>query len=120
MYVVIFRAEIRQLDDEYARVAARMRELAMTEFGCMEFHAVTEGTREVALSYWPSEEAIRAWKSHPEHVLAQQAGRERWYTSWSVQVAEVIREYRVTSSPGGAGQEPSVGRVREDSPRNGA
>ncbi|PHM18895.1 MAG: antibiotic biosynthesis monooxygenase [Curvibacter sp. PD_MW3] len=75
MYVVIFRARVRALDDEYSRVAARMRELA--------------------LSYWPSEEAIRAWKSHPEHVLAQQAGRERWYASYSVEVAQITREYRV-------------------------
>lgn len=95
MYVVIFRAKVRVLDEEYSRVAARMRELALSQFGCVEFHAVTEGQDEVALSYWPSEEAIRAWKSHPEHVLAQQAGRERWYVSYSVQVAAVTREYRV-------------------------
>lgn len=95
MYVVIFRAKVRVLDEGYSRVAARMRELALSQFGCVEFHAVTEGQDEVALSYWPSEEAIRAWKSHPEHVLAQQAGRERWYASYSVQVAAVTREYRV-------------------------
>lgn len=95
MYVVIFRAKVRALDEEYSRVATRMRELALSQFGCFEFHAVTEGTDEVALSYWPSEEAIRAWKSHPEHVLAQQAGRERWYASYSVEVAAVTREYRM-------------------------
>lgn len=94
MYVVIFRATIRSLDAEYARVANRMRDLAMNQFGCIDFHAVTQGKDEVALSYWPSEEAIRAWKSHPEHILAQQAGRERWYESYSVQVAAVTREYR--------------------------
>lgn len=95
MYVVIFRARVRALDDEYSRVAARMRELALGQFGCTGFHAVTEGQDEVALSYWPSEEAIRAWKSHPEHVLAQQAGRERWYASYFVEVAQITREYRV-------------------------
>ena len=46
MHVVIFRARIRQLDEEYARVAARMRELAVSEFGCTAFHAVTEGSDE--------------------------------------------------------------------------
>lgn len=94
MFVVIFRATIRSLDAEYARTAARMRTLALEEFGCLEFHAVAEGQHEVALSYWPSEEAIRAWRSHPEHLLAQKAGRERWYESYSVQVAQVTREYR--------------------------
>lgn len=97
MYVVIFRAKVRALDEEYSRVAARMRELALSQFGCLEFQAVTEGQDEVALSYWPSEEAIQAWKSHPEHVLAQQAGRERWYASYSVQVAEISRAYHATT-----------------------
>ena len=95
MFVVIFRARVRRLDEEYSQMAARMRDLAMREFGCLEFHAVMEGGHEVALSYWPDEQSIRAWRNHPEHVLAQQAGRDRWYESYSVQVAEVTREYRV-------------------------
>jgi heme-degrading monooxygenase HmoA len=94
LFVVIFRARVRKLDDEYARVAERMRELAIAEFGCLEFHAVSEGADEVALSYWPDEDSIRRWRSHTEHVLAQQAGRERWYESYSVQVAGITREYR--------------------------
>lgn len=95
MYIVIFRARIRRLDDEYAKVAARMRELALGQFGCLEFFSVTEGNNEVALSYWPDEQSIRAWKSHADHVLAQELGRARWYESYCVQVAEITREYRV-------------------------
>jgi len=96
MLVVIFRAKVRQLDAEYARVAARMRELALRQFGCLEFHAVTEGDEEVALSYWPDEQSIRAWRTHPEHTLAQQAGRDRWYESYTVQVAQITRAYSAT------------------------
>lgn len=97
MYVVIFRATIRCLDAEYSAVAARMRELALDQFGCIEFHSVSEGLTEVSLSYWPSENHIRAWKQHPEHLLAQKNGRERWYKAYSVQVAEVTREYNASS-----------------------
>lgn len=97
VYVVIFRATVRKLDAEYSAVAARMRELALGQFGCVEFHSVTEGINEISLSYWPNEENIRAWKEHPEHVLAQQAGRERWYRAYSVQVAEVNRQYHVAT-----------------------
>jgi heme-degrading monooxygenase HmoA len=97
MLVVIFRAKARRLDGEYARVAARMRDLALSQFGCLEFHAVTEGEHEVALSYWPDEQSIRAWRNHPEHVRAQQMAHERWYESYAVQVARVDREYRVTT-----------------------
>jgi heme-degrading monooxygenase HmoA len=94
MYVVIFRATVRSLDAEYVATAARMRELALGQFGCIEFHSVTEGQDEVSLSYWPDEESIRARKAHPEHVMAQKSGRERWYESYSVQITQVCRAYR--------------------------
>ncbi|MBN0988237.1 antibiotic biosynthesis monooxygenase family protein [Amphritea pacifica] len=93
MYAVIFRAEIAQLDDEYYQMAARMRDLALQEYGCLEFTAVTEGNHEIAISYWRSKEQIRAWKENAEHRLAQQKGRTRWYTSYRVQIVEVVREY---------------------------
>ena len=95
MFVVIFRAKVKAFDDEYTQVAARMRELALKEFGCLDFQAVSEGNDEVALSYWPDEASIRAWKSHSEHVLAQQLGRARWYESYIVQIAQITREYKV-------------------------
>ncbi len=94
MYVVIFRAKIRALDDEYVRVAARMRELALTQFGCVEFQSVSEGNAEIALSYWADEASILAWKQHTEHVIAQQLGRERWYESYCVEIAAITRRYQ--------------------------
>ncbi len=93
MYVVIFRAKIRQFDAEYSAMAKRMRELALSEFGCTGFHAVTEGEQEVALSYWPDEVSIRAWRAHPEHRQAQQLGKEKWYETYSVEIARIERSY---------------------------
>jgi heme-degrading monooxygenase HmoA len=93
MIVVIFRATIRAVDPEYFQVAARMRTLAIEEFGCGAFHAVTEGRTEIALSYWPSAEALAAWRAHPEHRAAQEAGRQRWYESYTVEVATITRDY---------------------------
>jgi len=94
MYVVIFRANTAQLDSEYSQIAAKMRELALSQFGCLEFHAVCEGTQEIALSYWPDEASILAWKRHAEHQLAQQLGRERWYRDYRVEIAQIGRSYR--------------------------
>lgn len=99
MYVVIFRARVRQFDDEYSRVAAQMRDLAINSFRCMEFTAVTEGDQEIALSYWPDEASIRAWKQQADHVMAQQLGRERWYASYSVEIAEIQRSYARPANP---------------------
>lgn len=93
MFVVIFRAHIRQLDAEYNSMAARMRELALSQFGCLSFTAATEGDHEIAVSYWPDEASIRAWKQHAEHLEAQQLGRDRWYAGYDVDIAEVKRSY---------------------------
>ena len=95
MYAVIFRAEINELDEAYADMAARMRDLAINKYGCVEFTAVTEGKREIAISYWDDQEQIKAWKQDPEHRKAQKLGRSKWYKSYRVQVVEIIRDYSI-------------------------
>lgn len=104
MFVVIFRAQARALDAEYSAMAAQMRELALTRFGCLDFTAATEGEQEIALSYWPDEASIRAWKQHADHLAAQKLGRERWYASYSVEIAEVTRRYSHPAKPAVPGQ----------------
>jgi len=94
MFIVIFRAKINQFEAEYSKLAQILRALALTEFGCLEFHSVTEGDDEIALSYWPDEEKIRAWKQHSEHLLAQARGRNEGYLSYRVEICEVKRRYR--------------------------
>lgn len=74
-----------------------LRELALNSFGCLDFVSVSEGTTEVAISYWPDEASIRKWKAHTDHLLAQKLGREKWYESYLVQVAEIKREYRFSA-----------------------
>jgi heme-degrading monooxygenase HmoA len=93
MYAVIFRAKIAGLDEEYSRVAQRMKKLALGEYGCIEFVSVTQGSEEIAISYWENEDQIRKWRNNSEHLLAQELGRSKWYASYTVQVVEVIREY---------------------------
>jgi len=93
MYAVIFRAKIAGLDEEYDRVAERMRKLALGEYGCLEFIAVTQDSEEIAISYWENEDQILEWKRNSEHILAQELGRSKWFESYKVQVVEVIREY---------------------------
>lgn len=93
MHVVIFRATAHTLDADYSATAARLRELALGQFGCLDFVAVTEGDQEIALSYWPNEASIRAWKQHADHLMAQELGRERWYSGYTVEVAHITRRY---------------------------
>ncbi|HSW12715.1 MAG TPA: antibiotic biosynthesis monooxygenase [Solimonas sp.] len=96
-HVVIFRAQARALDAAYEQTAAQLRELALAQFGCLEFVALMQGDQEIALSYWKDEADIRRWKQQAEHLVAQQLGRTRWYESFRVEVATIQRAY---GSPG--------------------
>jgi len=93
MLAVIFRAQIAQFDEEYFATAEQLRELALSRYGCREFAAWTEGDQEVAISYWDNEDQIKAWKADPLHAAAQAKGKANWYSSYKVQVVEVLREY---------------------------
>tara|TARA_R110001599_G_scaffold353881_1_gene602126 strand:- start:118735 stop:119037 length:303 start_codon:yes stop_codon:yes gene_type:complete len=93
VFAVIFRAEIASFDAEYAELAARMRDMAIQDYGCKEFTSCTEGRHEIAISYWDNEDQIKQWKQNAEHLVAQGKGREKWYESYSVEVVEIVRNY---------------------------
>jgi heme-degrading monooxygenase HmoA len=92
MYAVIFKATIAELDDEYFRMAERMKDLAFNQYGCLDFVSVTEGNEEIAISYWETEQHIRDFKNDPEHRLAQLRGRDEWYKSFSVELCEIVKK----------------------------
>ena len=41
-------------------------------------------------------EALRAWREHPEHLVAQARGRSEFFASYQVEVCEVVRAYDFT------------------------
>lgn len=87
----------RRTDDDhdgYDRAAARMEELAALQPGYCGIESVrnADGVG-ITVSYWASTEAAHAWKQHPEHLAVQEAGRERWYEWYRVQVVTLLREY---------------------------
>ena len=93
MYAVIFTAIVGDPDSRYRQMAERLRDLAMADFGCTDFISVTEGEQEVALSYWPDEASIKAWKEQAEHRVAQQLGKQGWYKHYKVEVVKILRSY---------------------------
>ena len=94
MYAVIFRASINELSDKYLEQAKYLRELAINKYGCVEFTSVTEDKQEIAISYWKDKESIEKWKNDPEHLQAQDLGRTEFYSSYQVQVVDVLRDYK--------------------------
>ena len=93
MYAVIFRAKINKVDSRYSEMASKLRELALSDYGCTEFTSVTENDYEIAISYWQDQEQIKSWKQDSVHLVAQQFGRSTWYSSYKVQVVKILREY---------------------------
>jgi len=96
MYVVIFKARIAEFDDEYFQTAAKLKELAFSKYGCIDFVSATEGNQEIAISYWQSEQQIHDWKNDPVHLLAQKNSCRKWYQSYRVEICKMKRSYGVT------------------------
>ena len=97
MFVVIFRS--RRTDDNdalYAEWAQRMNQAVTKIDGYISHVGYRDReTREgVTIAYFETEEAIRTWREFPEHLEAQELGRQSFYENYSVEVAEVVRAYR--------------------------
>ena len=100
-YAVIFTSQKNQsYAEEYEIAANRMVELAEKQPGFVGI----ESTRSpdgigITVSYWQSENDIRTWKTHLEHMTAQKNGREAWYKWYRVRVCKVEREYSHGDTP---------------------
>ena len=91
-YAVIFTSLRTEGDDGYADTAQRMVELAADQPGYLGVESARDGLG-ITVSYWDSLEAIKNWKAHAEHRLAQQMGREKWYSAYKTRVCKVERDY---------------------------
>ena len=49
MYIVIFKAKIKQLDSTYSEMAQKLRNRALSQFNCAKFEACSENGFEIAL-----------------------------------------------------------------------
>ncbi|MEE4246575.1 MAG: antibiotic biosynthesis monooxygenase [Kangiellaceae bacterium] len=93
MFVVIFRATILELDDEYSAMAEKLRKLALNHYNCLDFQAICEDGQEMSVSYWQNEDDIKLWKLATDHMLAQQKAKKQWYSSYKIDIAEINRSY---------------------------
>ncbi len=92
--VTVFRSRLRpESEAEYHQMAPRILEIARSMPGFVDFKAfeADDGER-VSVITFSSMQAQRAWRDHPEHRAAQQAGRDRFYASYDITVSEVVGE----------------------------
>ena len=72
-------------------------ELAAQQPGFLGVESAREDGLGITVSYWSSEEAIRAWKHHAEHSAIREQGRSTWYTAFQTRVCKVERAYAFSS-----------------------
>lgn len=92
---MIFVAQRTAADDAgYQMAAEAMDSLAASQKGYVGIDSVrgSDGLG-ITVSYWASEAAAKAWRDHPEHTAIRNAGRDRWYSHYSLHVADVSRSY---------------------------
>ena len=94
MIVTVFRSRLRpEAVGEYMPMAKRMSELAKAMPGYISHKgfAAEDGER-LTLVEFDSEESLRAWAVHSEHVEAKKLGRQRFFTEYRVQICNIIRD----------------------------
>ena len=94
-YAVIFTSVRTPADPEgYEQMAERMVELAHEQPGFLGVESArgADGLG-ITVSYWESEAAIRQWREHAEHLVAQSKGRSKWYAQYELRIARVERTY---------------------------
>lgn len=96
MVIVLIRTTARDDVDvpAYEALNARMEALVrdIPGFISAKGYKADDGD-EVFMVRFASHEALRAWREHPEHVVAQARGKAEIYASYDVEVCEVTRAY---------------------------
>lgn len=92
---VIFIAQRTRDDDAgYVQAAEAMVALAAAQPGYLGMDSVRDSDGlGITVSYWASDADAKAWRDRGEHALIRDAGRDRWYSEYSLHVAETTRSY---------------------------
>lgn len=91
-YAVIFTSQRTDVAQGYDDMAQRMVQLAERQPGFLGAESARDASGfGMTISYWDSLASITNWKAHPEHLVAQAAGRADWYARYALRVCKVER-----------------------------
>ena len=95
MMIVLFRSRLTAAAGaDYGAMADEMLERARTMPGFVSFkHYGAEDGERLSVIHWESEATVRGWAEDVRHREAQRLGRERWYSWFAIEVAQVVRAY---------------------------
>lgn len=95
-YAVIFTSNQKETIEGYAEMAEQMEELAKQQEGFLGMDSARNDVG-ITVSYWESLDAVKNWKQQTDHLVAQQKGRQDWYSWYNVRICKVEREYEFNS-----------------------
>ena len=97
MFIVTFEIwpddQYRQTYLEHAQAMRQEVEKINGFISVERFQSLYDDGKLLSMSIWESEEAIKTWKDHAEHKLEQELGKTKYFYSYRIRVAEVIRDY---------------------------
>jgi heme-degrading monooxygenase HmoA len=102
MIVAMFRTYLKPQAnlDELGALHQKMHAIVTNMPGFISVKMFTAEDGEVlALAEFESLDALTAWKEHPEHVAAQQRGREEFFAADRAQICSSIREATFKAQP---------------------
>ncbi|MDR3514607.1 MAG: antibiotic biosynthesis monooxygenase [Azospirillaceae bacterium] len=103
-YAVIFSSQRTAEDNGYEDMAARMVEIAAAQPGFLGIESARDpGGAGITVSYWRSLDDITRWRDHSNHRDARRRGKQYWYDSFSVRIAQVIDERSWPPAPNESG-----------------
>ena len=104
MIVTVFRSRLNpDAQEEYAAMAKHMSELARSIPGYISHKGFTaEDGERVTIVEFESEDALRAWRIHPDHARAKKHGIESFFGEYRFQICSVIRERKWLPRSGAA------------------
>jgi heme-degrading monooxygenase HmoA len=91
-YAVIFTSIRTEEDRDYEKISFRMVELAKKQPGFLGVESARNETG-ITVSYWSDLESIKNWKQQAEHTVAQEMGRNEFYTTYKVRICLVQKDY---------------------------
>ncbi|MEH7349487.1 antibiotic biosynthesis monooxygenase family protein [Gottfriedia acidiceleris] len=91
-YAVIFCSKRTDGDNGYSKMSEKMVELASSQQGFLGVESARDHEMGITVSYWESLDAIKTWKEHAAHKVAQQRGKKDWYETFALRVCKVERD----------------------------
>lgn len=97
MIAVLFEADIQaQSQERYLELVSALKPMLAEIPGFIaieRFRSLNDPEKILSLSWWKDEGAVLRWKSHAQHLQAQEEGKRSVFSSYRIRVASVCRDY---------------------------